>query len=260
MPELPDVETFRRYAVRRALHRRIDDIEVVDSRILDGVSARALAAKLRGKSLESAVRHGKYLFLPSDNEETLLMHFGMTGKLAYAKGGHGDERYDKVRVWFEEGHALIYQCRRLLGTVRVVGSIEEAVGSLELGPDARGIKRAAFRQMMGSAPGMVKSTLMDQSRIAGIGNIYSDEILFRAGLNPRRACKELDREAIDGLHRALQEVLKTAIAVKADPAALPEDYLLPHRTEGGRCPRCGGKVRTISVGGRRGWYCPSCQT
>jgi formamidopyrimidine-DNA glycosylase len=259
VPELPDVETFRRYARRRARGKTIDEVEVVDERILDGVSPRRFRETVRGLTLDGAVRHGKYLFLTAGDKRALLMHFGMTGKLAYAKGAHEDERYDKVRLWFDEGHALIYQCTRLLGKVGVAGAVGEVVTSLGLGTDALAVGSKAFRAMMQAAPGMVKSTSMDQSRIAGIGNIYSDEILFQARINPRTSCRKLTGEQLDRLHGALTKVLKTAIAKKADPAALPGDYLLPHRSEGERCPRCGGKVRAISAGGRRAWYCPSCQ-
>ncbi|MBD3317752.1 MAG: Fpg/Nei family DNA glycosylase [Chitinivibrionales bacterium] len=260
MPELPDVETFRRYARRRGLHKRIKDVEIVDERILDDIPPRTFQAKLRGRTLDSAVRHGKYLFLTAGDTPVLLMHFGMTGKLAYAKGEHEDEKYDKIRLRFEDEHALIYQCRRLLGKVGLVGAIDEAVEALELGPDALAVSAKAFKDLLSSSPGMVKSVLMDQKRIAGIGNIYSDEILFHAGLHPRKTCKELSDNEIGNLYRALNEVLKTAVDVKADPSSLPNDYLLTHRSKEGKCPRCGGSVRAITVGGRRAWYCPSRQS
>jgi formamidopyrimidine-DNA glycosylase len=107
---------------------------------------------------------------------------------------------------------------------------------------------------------MIKGALMDQKFLAGIGNVYADEILFQARLHPRTAVGDLSGEDLGRLFGVLETVLGTAIAARADPAQLPEGYLTPRRGKAGKCPRCGGALEKIAVAGRRGYVCPQCQT
>jgi formamidopyrimidine-DNA glycosylase len=101
--------------------------------------------------------------------------------------------------------------------------------------------------------------LMNQELMAGIGNIYSDEIMFQAGLHPKAAADKLDEDGLHKLFDAMRYVLNTAIKTEADPSKMPGDFLLPYRNKGGHCPKCGGNVLHVSACGRTAWYCPKCQ-
>lgn len=145
-----------------------------------------------------------------------------------------------------------------------IGLIDEPAGFVEaegLCPDALDsrLDRAAFREMLAGRRGMVKSALTGQSLIAGIGNIYGDEMLFQAAIHPKAAARELDEQQANALYRAMRHVLRLAIERQADPERLPRSWLLPHRREGERCPRCGGSIERVKVSRRTGYFCPACQ-
>lgn len=259
MPELPDVEVFRRYLESTSLHRRITRVEVRSTKVLEGVSNKTLARNLVGKRFERTYRRGKYLFVETDHPPHLLLHFGMSGALSLVDTGHRDGKYDRVVFSFDDGAALAYENRRQLGRVGLVDDVDKAIEERQLGPDAWDISYEEFARIISSGAGMIKPLLMDQTKLAGVGNIYSDEILFQAKVHPKAQCKQLDRKSIKSLHRSMQRVLGTAIKRHADPGKLPRSYLLPHRGPDESCPRCSGSVKKISAGGRSGYYCPHCQ-
>lgn len=259
MPELPDVETFKRYLDATSLHTPIEGVDV-ESDILGEVSRRRLGGALRGHPLVKTRRHGKWLFAHVDDGPWLALHFGMTGWLSYAKGPAPDEEDDHVQLLltFDDGYHLAYHCIRKLGTVDLVDEPDAFVRDEGLGPDALALDADAFGDVLGTRGG-VKTALMRQETLAGIGNIYADEILFQARIHPRVALGDLDADDRRRLHRVLRRVLRRAIERGADPDRLPSSWLLPHREEGASCPRCGGRVDHIEVGGRSTYLCPRCQ-
>lgn len=259
MPELPDVEVYRRYLDARILHQRIRHTRVESPRILKGASAQGLGRALKDRTFQSTRRHGKYLFIEIRDRGWLLLHFGMTGAVAYFDGGGERPDYAQLLVEFDNGHSLAYISRRKLGWVSLVASPEEYIGERELGPDALSLTEKQFLELAQTGGGELKSWLMNQSRIAGIGNVYSDEILFQARLHPKRPLDKLDDKDMRALHKAMRRVLKEAIKAKADPERMPSDFLLPNRNKQGRCPGCGGNPRKITAAGRSAWYCPKCQ-
>lgn len=258
MPELPDVETFRRYVQSTALRKRIADVAVPDGRILSGVGGDTLRAALRRTSFTAAERHGKYLFAATDGGPNLVLHFGMTGYPAYEKQ-RNEEQYDRVHIRFENDYVLAYVCRRLLGMVGLADSREAFVAEQGLGPDALDISEEEFAAGLAGSGGAVKPKLMDQGFIAGIGNIYADEILFHARLAPRRRCRDMDKDEIRRLYRTMRRILRTAADRGADPGKMPRTWLLPHRREAGCCPRCGAGIVKETVSGRSAYRCPACQ-
>lgn len=263
MPELPDVEIYKRYLDATALHKTITAIEVGSAAILRATSGRMLAQALRGRSMERTWRHGKHLLAALDDGRWLTLHFGMTGRLKYFKDLKDDPAYDRLRFDFANGYHLAYESRRLLGEVGLIEDPGAFLAARRLGPDAMALDRARFLERMRGRRGQVKSALMDQHFLAGIGNVYSDEILFRARLHPKTPVQHLDDAQRSDLYRAMREVLQTAIDRGAgrDGLAdrLPPSYLLPHRERGAACPRCGGEIRTLSCAGRTAYYCPRCQ-
>jgi formamidopyrimidine-DNA glycosylase len=265
MPELPDVELYKRYLDEHALRQTIDRVVVSDARILGELPAEAFAARLTGNRFEDSRRHGKHLLVRLRRDGWLTLHFGMTGGLVCFREEADDPPYDRVRFDLEGGRHLAYVNRRMLGRVGLADDAEEFIRAEELGPDALdpAFDLAAFDRAIAGRRRDVKSVLMDQTLVAGIGNIYADEILFQARLHPRTPVGALGERQRTALFEQIKAVLTTAIECGAGAEQflerLPEDYLLPQRDKSGKCPRCGAGIAALKSGGRTSYYCPRCQ-
>ncbi len=260
MPELPDVETFRRYFDAHGLNRRIAHTRVEAEDLLEEMTPQGLGRRLKDHSFTESRRHGKYLFAQRELEEDwLVLHFGMSGFLRALEEGEELPSHAGVALEFEDGGTLAYVAPRKLGRIGWTRSPEAFAADHELGPDALAIDRPAFVSAVRAHRGGTKCWLMDQSAIAGIGNIYSDEMLFQAGIHPKRQGRALSPAEAEGLYEQMREVLKQAIAAQARPEDLPKGYLLPLRGEPASCPRCDGSLTRIKACGRTAWFCPRCQ-
>ena len=256
MPELPDVERFRRYFDSSALHKKITHAEISDEKIIEkGTSAEKLARDLENREFEHTERFGKYLFIEATDGVTLMMHFGMTGSLEYFSDS-GKPGYSRMVIDFEDGGHLAYVSRRMLGKIAEVGSGEGFIKTKKLGPDALSVSREGFSQIIKKKNAEIKSVLMDQHLMAGIGNVYSDEILYQSGIHPKRKAGSLSEEDIRKIYDVMIRVLREASLREAGD--LPDDWLIPSRAKGNSCP-CGGGVETVRAGGRTSYYCPACQ-
>lgn len=260
MPELPDVETFRRYFDAHGLNRCIAHTRVEAEELLDELTPQGLGRRLKGHAMTETRRHGKYLFARRESEDDwLVLHFGMSGFLQALEKGEDLPSHAAMALEFEDGGTLAYVAPRKLGRIGWTQSPEAYADAQELGPDALTIDRKTFVSAARDHRGGIKCWLMDQSAIAGIGNIYSDEILFQAGIHPKRPGRALEPSQANRLYEQMREVLEQAIAAKARPEDLPEGYLLPSRGEAVSCPRCGGSLASIKACGRTAWFCPQCQ-
>lgn len=265
MPELPDVENYKRHLDRTAIGKTIAAIAIDDDRILEDVGKTELGEAMTGNTLARAHRHGKQLFAAIDDGPWLTLHFGMTGRLEHF-GDDGDEpEHDRLRIDFTDGSHLAFVNQRLFGEIGLVDDPAEFVREHRLGPDAMddGLDADAFVERLSERRGQVKSALMNQSVVAGIGNVYSDEILFRARHHPKTPLSTLDEGALKSLHRTMRHVLDTAIESGAGSRELadnlPGDWLLTRREEGADCPRCDGRIATVKAAGRTAYLCPKCQ-
>ncbi|NIR58589.1 MAG: Fpg/Nei family DNA glycosylase [Gammaproteobacteria bacterium] len=261
MPELPDVETFRRYLDATSLHQRIRRAVVEAPELVHGVSARRLRRILAGQALASSERHGKYLFGALESDGWLVLHFGMTGGLAYSKLDKPLPRHTRLWLEFDNGYRLAYRSQRKLGRIALTGDPRAYAAERGLGPDALDpeLDLERFRALMAKRRGKVKGVLMDQGLIAGIGNIYADEVLFQAGIRPTTRVDAMGDEDVSRLYDAMRSTLQATIEAQADPEQMPEGFLLPQRHQDGRCPRCGRALARVRVSGRTSYYCPRCQ-
>jgi len=259
MPELPDLEVARRYVNATSLHQKIRSVEVRERRILGDASARELRSALEGRSFDSTRRHGKNLFLGLDDGGWMFLHFGMTGRLKYFEDLAKDPPHDRFLISFEDGYHLALDDGRMFGKVDLIEDLDEFIRKKKLGPDALALDAASFRERLEGRRGGVKAALMNQRVVAGIGNIYSDEILFQVRLHPRTDLRRLDGATLQELHKQTLRVLEKAIERGADPNKLPEPFLLSHRSEGEECPRGNGEIHKTTVAGRTAYYCPVCQ-
>ena len=259
MPELPEVETFKRYLDSTSLHQRITNVEVQDSYVLKRVSARELTRRLKGRRFEKSQRHGKHLFVRSGNELWLRLHFGMTGSLEYLKDDEVAPKTARVIFRFANSWRLAFDDQRKFGEVELIKDVDEFLRTRGLGRDALEISFSQFQAILGKHRGAVKAILLNQQLIAGIGNLYADEILFRACVHPATEAARLRDKDRTRLFRATRHVLEKAISLKTDFNRLPKSWLLTNREKRGRCPRCGRALKSATIGGRTSWFCAHCQ-
>jgi formamidopyrimidine-DNA glycosylase len=271
MPELPEVETIRRQLAPHLEGRTIVQAEILDPRWTRPLAPAPVAEQLRGRLVEDVGRSGKYLVWRLAGELYLLIHLRMTGALLFDPAV--DPPHTRVRFELDDGHRMVYVDPRRFGTGHLVegASARDAYLAARIGIEPMTPEftlehlRAAARDRR--AP--IKSFVLDQRRIAGVGNIYADEALFRARIHPLRAAGTLTRAQLDALREAIEEVLLAGIEAKGatiddfrhvDGARGSfQDRFLVHRHEGDPCPRCGTTIRKLVVGGRGTYVCERCQ-
>jgi formamidopyrimidine-DNA glycosylase len=252
MPELPEVETYTRYFAKHALDQKIARVHVRDERILGVIRRDAFVRKLKGRSFASVRRHGKHLFADAKGV-WLHLHFGMTGDLSYYR----DEppRFARVIFDFDNGAHLAFEDMRLFGLVDLVDDPDAYIAESRLGPDPLDLTFKQFAGLLERRRGAIKSLLMSQEIIAGLGNLYVDETLYQASIHPRRPVDSLKPTEVRTTYTAMRRILREAIARHARGAELPGNALYHHRETGDRCPRCGGTIQRAVVFGRTTYFC-----
>jgi formamidopyrimidine-DNA glycosylase len=256
MPELPDVEIFRKYFDSTSLNKTIEKVEVPGPEMLSGVKKNELIKVLTGQKFITSARHGKYMFAAAQNKKVLVMHFGMTGYLKIFSGNNDKPKYIKMLISFKNDK-LAFDDRRKLGLISLTDDIQKYIKDKNLGPDAldNKLKFKDFYSAVSKRTAPVKSVLMNQEIIAGIGNIYADEILFQSGIDPHSAVKNIPENNLKEIFNNIRKVLKGAVKAEADSSAFPEDYLTKRRKKGKTCPLCGGDIIISKIGGRTTYYC-----
>ena len=255
MPELLEVETYRR-AAEPTVGRRIAAVRAPDDWYLKGdTTADELATVLPGRTVDAARRRGKLLLLDTDGP-VLGLRFGMTGRLLVDGGApidgleyssaRDDPAWDRFGLVFDDGGTLTIRDPRRLGGVELDPDEER------LGPDAATVTLAPFRAVLAGSHAPLKARLMDQSRLAGLGNLLVDETLWRAGLAPGRSASSLDDAEVRRLHRHMRRT----ITVLGERGGSHTGDLQPARVRGGTCPRDGTELRRDQVGGRTTYWCP----
>jgi formamidopyrimidine-DNA glycosylase len=257
MPELPEVETYTRYFARHALDQRIAGVDVRDERILGEIRKETFVRKLKGREFRGVRRHGKHLFAETSGkpQEWLHLHFGMSGDLAYGRGEI--PRFTRVVFRFANGAHLAFEDMRLFGVADLVADPDAFIRERGLGPDPldRSFTPSRFEKLLENRRGAIKSLLMTQEVIAGLGNLYVDETLYQTSIHPRRPVDRLRDAEIRDVFSTIRRVLRETIRRHAREGELPAHYLIHHREEGARCPRCGGTIRRTVVFGRTTYFC-----
>ena len=278
MPELPEVETIRRQLAPELERRRLEELEVLDPRWCAPADPAELADAVRGRRIERVARRGKYLVLALEHEVALVMHLRMTGTLLLVSGDDDVPGRPHLRVRIVLGGAgsgervLFCDPRRfgtgvvLLGAEALEGYFAARLGVEPLSPD---FTAEALRALAAGRRAPVKAFLLSQERIAGVGNIYADEALFRAGIHPLRPVGTLKRPQLADLRDAVVESLEAGIDARgasiddfrhADGARGSfQDRFLVHRREGEPCPRCTTPIRKLRAAGRGSYVCERCQ-
>ncbi|MDF3288148.1 Fpg/Nei family DNA glycosylase [Streptomyces silvisoli] len=256
MPELPDVEGFRRVLAAHGQGRRIADVKVADPGVLHGVSARGLRRELVGRRLGAPERHGKWLIARTD-APVLLFHFGMTGALVPCTPDDPPHPHDRV-VFVLDGGELRFRDQRKLQGIRLADEAEAKRLLATQGPDALTVGRDEFEQLLSPRRGRIKAALLDQSLIAGLGNLLADEILWRARIHPACLASKLDGAQLRGLYTQMRHVLRASVRVGRVPGR--PSWLTGERyEEDPHCPRCGHPLCRGRIAGRGTVWCPQCQ-
>ena len=278
MPELPEVETIRRDLEKEVLGKRIKQVEVTGARsIRRHGSAKDFITRLQGQKITGVQRRGKYLLLVLDGGEALVIHLGMSGQLLRAKSGREPlERHTHVVLTFTQGGQLRYVDPRTFGEMFVTAGedVEHRVADLaHLGPDPIEdmMSWAQLSQLLHARRTRLKVLLTDQRFLAGIGNLYADEILWVAGLRYDRSSETLSSQEVRRLARAIVETLQEAIKHRGSSLADEQyrdlfgevgEFQNQHQVygrEGEPCRRCRGTVVRVRTQGRSTFMCERCQ-
>jgi formamidopyrimidine-DNA glycosylase len=271
MPELPEVETVRRDLGREVLGRTVEEIVVTGSRTVRRFGSDALVHGLRQRSVVSVRRHGKYVLVDLDNGTVLVVHLRMSGMLLWSPSTPAVEiPHTHVRLRLDDGSVLRFVDPRTFGEMWV--SSPDLPELAHIGPDAwNGLSTAVLYEQLRRRKSSLKIALVNQAVVAGIGNIYADEIAWVAGIRPERLASSLSRRSVDVLHEATREVLGSAIAARGSSLAdrqyvdlygEPGDAQTGHRVyarAGEPCLRCGTLIVRLPIGARSAFSCRKCQ-
>ena len=253
MPELPEVERARALIAQRALGRPIVAVDDSDTYVCRPHAPGEIADALVGRTLVSARRRGKSMWCETSGDGPALgLHLGMAGRIVVDDQEAGDPQpgaegrgWDRFTLGFADGGRLVLRDRRRLGRVRLEPAIDR------LGPDIAEISRTDFRVRVGRGGTPIKSRIMDQSVVAGVGNLLADEALWKARIDPRRPARDLSVEELDRLRNAVRAANRSAIA----KGGVHTGVIVPARRRDGVCPRCGTPLAQARIGGRTTWWC-----
>ncbi len=266
MPELPEVEYARRQLVRWLEGRAVTRAKAERTRIFRGADPRAFE-RLRG-GLQKLERKGKYLLFTFEGERGLLGHLGMTGKFVRRLAGQR-EPYSRASFALDDGTVVHFRDPRMFGRLEPAPAEAlwrlPAIARLGRDPLTDGLSGKQLKEALGATRQPLKVALMDQSRVAGLGNIHAAEALYRARLHPARAPRSLSADEWARLARQIHATLRFALEEQGEDEEIeyveegaPNPFLVYGRA-GERCRRCGGRIRSMAQGGRTTHYCPRCQ-
>jgi len=271
MPELPEVETIVRGLQKTVVGKRIKDVKIIFPGIVKQ-DTKKFRKNVEKAKIIRVRRQGKYILIDLSNGNTILAHLGMTGNFLLVKSSSPLNKHDHLIVrFYENNKELRYNDQRKFGKIKSFPtSKEESVSELKkLGPESLNISYFDFVNLFQKRKGRIKSALLNQQIIAGLGNIYADESLFEAKIHPEQKAEKLSPPKLEELRQAIQKILKKAI--KAGGSSIENYYningeigsfQLQHKVygrEGLSCKRCGTKIKRIKISQRSSYFCPKCQ-
>lgn len=270
MPELPEVETIKLGLLEKVKDKKIKEVEILDPKVIN-LSTANFQKQTMGAVINNIKRRAKLLMINLSNNQSILIHLKLTGQLIYQAP---DEKFARAIFQFSDGARLVFKDFRRFGFIKLIptNQVEDYLREEKYGPEPLGeeFTLEVFRNLLKEKPrAKIKPLLMDQTFIAGIGNIYSDEALFYAGIHPLKVVATLKEEKIEKLYQGIREILKKAIEKRGSSIDTYLDvegrkgeyipFLKVYRREGKDCFRCGGTVESFKIGGRSAHFCPKCQ-
>jgi formamidopyrimidine-DNA glycosylase len=266
MPELPEVETIKNELLPHVLGRTITGLDIFWERIVRQPSLEEFRSLVIGKKITGLSRRGKYLFFHLSGGRVLVMHMKMTGSLLVDPS---DTRFTRAILHLDNGVAVHFWDPRKFGVMWLEGNTGAVTGQLGPEPLDEDFTTERLAEILRNRTAPVKPVLLDQSVIAGIGNMYADEALFEARIHPARPAESLSREEVEQLYRAIRHVLQKALKMKGasvrnyirpdgTPGTAHDEFNVAHGV-GKKCPRCGAPIERIVLRGRGTYFCPVCQ-
>lgn len=271
MPELPEVETIVRKLREKLIGLQIGELKIFLKKCIQG-SCVSFKKNLAGRKISTIERRGKYITIHLDNDQVIVIHLRMTGSLRFLPSNAPLDKHTHLLITFQSSAwQLRFVDQRQFGRLCLVK--KEKNGDLhileKLGPEPLQVNRRKFRQMINGKRRIIKSLLLDQTFIAGIGNIYADEVLYRTGIHPRQGPEFLPPQKIEALLKNLQDLLRQAIQKRGTSVRTYVDaqggpggfqkYLMVYGREGEKCPKCKAIIIREKIAGRSTYYCPCCQ-
>jgi formamidopyrimidine-DNA glycosylase len=265
MPELPEVEIIRRDLKKVVLGKKIVEVKINNPKVIKEPKKEAFLKGLKNATIKNVLRKGKLLILELSSGKSLTIHLKMTGQLVYP----GDAQQSRVSFRLSDDKWLDFNDRRLLGELRLVNDWTSLGFVKELGPEPFDLNVDKFKQMLANKNTKIKPLLMDQTFIAGIGNLYAAEALFRARIHPERPASSLSEKEKESLFKEITAVLNEAIKYKGSSvdqyiqlSGKPGDYIKYHKVYGREeqpCFVCKTPIKRITLGSRGTYFCPKCQ-
>ncbi|MFK7925025.1 MAG: Fpg/Nei family DNA glycosylase [Bacteroidia bacterium] len=260
MPELPEVEGYRRYVEGTAMNQTITAVEAInEGRMLRGIPLQTFRDASVGERFVKTSRIGKFLFMHLSNNKIQMWHFGLTGEPIYYQAAEEKPRFARFIFHFDSGFQLGFNCMRKFGRLDLLDDIEAYQKKNKLGPDATQIGESAFIAALQGRKTMIKPALLQQQHFAGIGNWIADEMLFQINLHPETRCFAVSEAQYKALYLVMQEILDTAINLDAHYKEFPAHFMVERRWKKGACPRHETPLERIVVGGRGTFICRKCQ-
>ena len=270
MPELPEVETVTRSLRPQLVGREIVALRNTWPRHIDRPDAVQFVARIRGRTVIDVSRRGKFILFPLDNEDSLIIHLRMSGHLAVVDPKTAPDKHTHTVFELDNGQELRFRDTRKFGRVYLVSDLDEVLGKLGPEPLESSFTAGILGDILHGRKRVLKPFLLDQTMIAGIGNIYADEALAYAGLHPQRRTDSLEWQDIVNLHEGIQHVLRlgieregasisTYLKPDGEKGNMQEDVRVFRRT-GEPCFQCGEPIQRMVLGGRSTHFCANCQT
>lgn len=255
MPELPEVHNFQRFFDETSLGKTIDHVAVHDDKIIRNMPGTAFADALAGRAIVGSIRRGKYLFAQLDNGHDVLLHFGMTGDLNFYQDAVDRSKHERFAFVYTDGETLGFDDPRKFARILYLEDREAYIKSIKLGPDALELDIADFVKQMEGKKGSLKGFLLNQSVVAGIGNLYADEVCYRTRLHPALPVNQLTEAEKQAVAQQILDIMTYATENAPYYKEYPENWFWHvWRKEGKAGPTGIGEVKVMKVAGRTTYY------
>ncbi|UCC95365.1 MAG: bifunctional DNA-formamidopyrimidine glycosylase/DNA-(apurinic or apyrimidinic site) lyase [Candidatus Omnitrophota bacterium] len=266
MPELPEVETIKLQLKRKILNKKIKEVIVEDKRLIKGIPAQKFKSQLQGKAIKDIFRRGKVLIIKLEESLFLIIHLRISGWLTLSQTR---EKFSRLLLKFADNQVLNFCDQRVLGEARIVRDWRSLPIIKNMGPEPLELKKDEFVKLFDGKRTKVKPLLMDQNFLAGVGNIYAQEILFCAGIHPQRSAEKTKKEELEKIYSCLISILKDAIAKKGSSVDTYRQidgsqgnyipFLKVYQREDELCFKCRRPIKRKAIGGRGTYFCSHCQ-